>query len=256
MSTRGCVAVLQEGNGESFNDYGLSWRGVYNHFDSYPGGLGAEVHSYFAAVPPDDLPAVLRAMLEHNDWRDFLAGGVCEYCGKKGLGQPHTISGALGLDLDRWRTPEEMQAYYSDLPAWRGRTSEINRMVDSHFSTVKAVRETGYPDPEAKGHEHYTGPVESQHLTSERPNPLFIEWVYIVDPLDRKIHVLSHTDVEQLHQYNTLPSEDDRLQPENFGWNYGHCAYKHVLVGTASLDEPFDSERFRDPCGDGEPWPA
>ncbi len=204
MSTRGCVAVRQEGNGDKANDYGMSWRGVYNHSDSYPPWLGKEVHAFFAAVPPEDLPAVLRAMLEHDDWRDFLAGGLCEYCGKKGLGQPHSISG-------------EIFGYESD-----GK------------GTV--------PDPEGKYHEHNNGPVERQHVTSERPGPLFIEWVYIVDPLAREMSVLNFAQAEQLHQYDEASRRDETLQPENLAWNYGHCAFRHLMVGTYSLDEPFDTE--------------
>ncbi len=82
MSTRGCVAVRQEDG---------SWKGVYNHYDSYPAGLGEEVKKA-CANNADHLQEFCDEMLKYGDWRDFRDGGVCEYCGKTGLGQPVNIN--------------------------------------------------------------------------------------------------------------------------------------------------------------------
>lgn len=81
MSTRGCIAVKQ----------GEGWVGVYNHFDSYPTELGqkvwAELHK------SKDIKATADKMLRLGDFRNYEADGVCEYCGRSGLGQPHDITG-------------------------------------------------------------------------------------------------------------------------------------------------------------------
>jgi len=79
MSTRGCVAIKQGG----------SWVGVYNHSDSYPTGLGKELWDYLKEVK--DLKRFADELLSYDDWRNFRSGGVCQYCGKVGKGQPYPL---------------------------------------------------------------------------------------------------------------------------------------------------------------------
>ena len=62
MSTRGCVAI-KKGDG---------WVGVYNHFDSYPTGLGLEVweelHSLKKKGKVDEFEKRLLRCLEWGDY--------------------------------------------------------------------------------------------------------------------------------------------------------------------------------------------
>jgi len=98
MSTRGCVAIKKE----------RTWEGVYNHFDSYPSGLGQDLWDYLQGK---DLKEFAEELLNFGDWREYLNGGICEYCGKK-LGQPCNIS-VSNIDLvDRIGYPDPESKYH------------------------------------------------------------------------------------------------------------------------------------------------
>jgi len=138
MSTRGCVAIGTP----------KAWRGVYNHFDSYPTGLGIDVWDLL--LHEKDLNEFAERLLSFDDWRSYLSGGICEYCGKKTT-QPHSISGNIYIN-----------------------------------KTIK------HPDPECKYHQHDTYEnIEEAHVTHLNADPLFIEWVYVIDPQKREFHILS-----------------------------------------------------------------
>ena len=74
MSTRGAVAV---GTLES-------WRGVYCHSDSYPTCLGKHLYEHLQAELGSGrtLAEIGEDILHFDDWRNYLKGGVCEYCGQ------------------------------------------------------------------------------------------------------------------------------------------------------------------------------
>lgn len=103
MSTRGAVAIKTE----------TGWRGVYNHFDSYPEGLGKDVWDHLK-TQVDSLKDFATKLLETDDWRNYLGGGLCEYCGKRGLGQPHTINGTI-IGKDGIPDPEAKDHMHGDL---------------------------------------------------------------------------------------------------------------------------------------------
>lgn len=89
MSTRGFVGV---GTPDQFN-------ARYNHFDSYPTGLGAEVWATVQRFLQADrhVHGFATLLLGYTDWRQVASGGRCEYCGKiRGLGSNGTKS-AIGL---------------------------------------------------------------------------------------------------------------------------------------------------------------
>lgn len=142
MSTRGCVAVWTGRH---------RWRGVYNHSDSYPTGLGKELWDYLHQDGVD-LIKFGEELMHYGDWREYRNGGLCEYCGKVGVGQPHTISGDIYV------------AHHQDGQA--------------------------FPDPDATKHQHGTekARIRSEH---EKQEGLFIEWVYVIDPKRRTLTVLT-----------------------------------------------------------------
>lgn len=182
MSTRGCVAV---GTVDK-------WKGVYNHYDSYPSGLGEDLAKHIAEQTREGktLREIGDAILKFDDWRNYLAGGVCEYCGKM-TGQAHSISGAiLGVEEPK---PGE------------------------------------YPDPEAKHHKH-NDLSQDGHITSERSDPLFIEYVYVIDPDANAVHVLAHKNVDS-KVASLIPQGSGPQRLEDGSWDYGHCVYKHVYRG-------------------------
>ena len=227
MSTRGCVAIGTPAN----------WRGVYNHWDSYPTGLGHEVWCHLQTVLKDGktLEDFTREILTYDDWRAYLNRGICEYCGKRTT-QPHSISGTIFMRKEEFSTKDEMREYYRSLPAWQGKDTEIEAMVNREWKILESIERTGHPDPEARYHEHDTRPAEEQHVTSDNPDPLFIEWVYVIDPDSETLHVLAHNG--QARRTVPLdPGEWCRKEP-NGGWNYGHCIYWHELAGSFPLNGP------------------
>lgn len=204
MSTRGCVAVKTE----------EGWRGIYNHYDSYPTGLGRELWEELEEVDSNDFSENL---IEFTDWREYLNDGVCKYCGKKGLGQLVSISAKItGFDRDY------------DEDSSLGIDEEIKEKIE----------ETGYPDPEAEYHEHTLDgdiTVEDQQITHREPDPLFVEWVYVVDPEQEKMIILTHKSVER--EPGQEPYEGDGYEEIEPGvFDYGHCIYKHVKLAEVPLN--------------------
>lgn len=238
MSTRGCVAF---GTPEK-------WRGVYNHFDSYPTGLGREVWeraivNLASPANPRGLLVWRDKVLNFDDWRAYLAGGICEYCGKP-AGQPHSINGLICAHAGGARPLAELEREYLDkygpLPAWKDRAGELLKMAQEHWQIGENVRATGYPDPDAKYHQHNEGGARKQQLTERRCDPLFIEWIYIIDPDRQEMHVVAHRDVTPKgYKESIRPGNNHKRLPDG-SVDYGHCVYKHVLIKTFDLtkDEP------------------
>lgn len=200
MSTRGVVAVL--------NEDGKGWKGIYNHSDSYPTGLGADV---WEQLQKHGVEAVSADLLKFAEWDDYLEGGVCPYCGKK-AGAPHTFTmGIYGRGTTRtsnfaeggsdaqYKTKKEMTDYYQSLSAWKGRDAEIKQMVDREFELRERVAKTGYPDVKAQYHKHSKPGKESIITSRDRDNaaPLFYEWIYVLDPKTGTMTILHHYDTRK-----------------------------------------------------------
>jgi hypothetical protein len=190
MATRGCVAV---GTPDK-------WRGVYNHWDSYPTGLGISLayHIKKEIGQGKTFKQICEDILNYDDWRNYLNGGVCPYCGRK-ASQPHSISIILWV-------PKEIERIL--------RTDDKN--LEPHEIEIKNnLHKTGHPDPEIRYHKHEimgTERLKKLQITSEDVNPLEIEWVYVLDPDKERMYVLYSTEVA-LNQ-----------------WRY-------ALVGSFNLDE-------------------
>jgi len=191
MSTRGCVAVGTE----------KEWMGVYNHFDSYPRGLGKEVW-YHLTKKMRDLKQFAKEIKRYDDWRNYLKGGVCEYCGKKGLSQPYSIGKIYGYFELGKKDPE----------------------------LEENLRRTGYLDPEMKYHKH--GELKGPSMTSRNPDPLFIEWVYVINLGKRSLIILAN---ESDNKTNGAVRNYPILRKDGY-WDYGHCAFRHRKVAEIPLD--------------------
>lgn len=145
MSTRGVVAVGSLRN----------WEGIYNHSDSYPGGLGREVFNL--------------ALIEFN------RGQLGNFCRRL-------------MNQTRWET---------------------------------------FMDPTLQANAF-------GHITSRSPNPLHMEWVYVIDETQGALHVLASREVKGSLVKDPWPRPDPCPQRLKDGsWNYGNCSrYKHVKVCT------------------------
>ena len=223
MGTRGCVAVRQPGGG---------WRGVYNHFDSYPSGLGADL---YAEAKKHGLKKLSKEVLKFGDWREYLSKGICEYCGKK-VGQPHTIEGTIcgftGPDyfgdrkakLEAKTIEEFTEVLRTSFDGAFAGMAELNAV--RFWPIVQNIKKTGYPDPDAKHHKHGEGPKD--HMTEKNADCLYIEWLYVLDPVEDVIEVWTSRTVK------------GKLRKS------GVSEYEHVKVTTLSMKGPEpDWEKIR-----------
>ena len=217
MSTRGCVAV-KEGKG---------WRGVYNHSDSYPTGLGKELWDYLHKSEID-LHQFTEGLLEYGDWQEYLNNGICEYCGKR-AGQPCNISGLLIIIPGDKATKKDIRAYWNNMPWAPNDPERVALNIKQDIEILDNRRRTGYPDPEAKHHAHITK-VDGQ-ITNLDPDPLFIAWVYVIDPDRQVMTILAHKN----DKITDGPIREEPILRADGFWDYGHCAYKHVLVAEVDL---------------------
>lgn len=163
MGTRGAVAWLDKKG---------QWLGVYNHWDSYPTGLGIDV---LETVLEKGLDKVAADLQKYGDWREFKAEGVCEYCGKV-TGQPHSISGA----------------------ALMGRMLKPTDASKDAIEARNNIAATGYPDPHAKHHQHNDEDPKKNQFDPRR-DPLFMEWVYLLRPDTGTIEIYTHAGVPKGH---------------------------------------------------------
>ena len=218
MSVSGCVAVGDEKN----------WRGIYNHWDSQPTCLGQDLTDELTFWLKDlrrTLQEFCDELLKYTSWMEFKSAGVCPYCGKIGRGAPHTIKSFI---------------FFAGLPDKDLVAAEAEKLKERDDSISKEIlrnmEKTGYPDPECKWHKHTLddSSVESHHITSENPDPLFIEWVYIINPRKETIIVLHH-----VYDPRYDSDEQAREEPIKCGdwWDYGHCRCKHIKVTEVSIKD-------------------
>lgn len=196
---------------------GDGWRGVYNHSDSYPTWLGKKLWDHLQGR---DLEQFAKELLQYGDWREYLNAGICEYCGKK-AGHPHSISGVI------FALPG-----HEPIP-------EIQRNLSR----------TGYPDPEAKHHEH--GSVEDGQMTDQTADPLFIEWVYVIAPKNGCVTVLAHGTTTELKegQHGTWCRPSTMQELDGRQTQYGGHYYIHELAAQFSLSDA-EPDWGRVECGE------
>lgn len=215
MGTRGSVAVRQPGGG---------WLGVYNQFDSYPTGLGVDL---YAEAKKHGLKKLSKELLKYGDWREYLSDGICEYCGRK-VGQPHTIEGTIfgytGKDYfgDREKrlkaksVEELVEVLRSEFGGAFADMAEFNGA--RQWPIIKNMQKFGYPDPSGIYHKHGGGP--NDHLTDKDADALYIEWLYVLDPVEDVIEVWKNRSAKGKVRKSGVPE------------------YEHVKVTTISMKGP------------------
>lgn len=145
MSTQGVVAV---------GDL-TGWRGIYNNSDSYPTCLGANIRATLVEkiAGGQSLRSISENILLFDDWRNFISGGVCPYCGKITT-QPHSMSSDLVMNAG---SPDD------------------------------------FPDPECLRHSHEAMDLEDLQITNEDIDAEpYLEWIYIINVKSRLIHVIDN----------------------------------------------------------------
>ncbi len=219
MSTRGFVGI---GTAEQFN-------GRYNHFDSYPTGLGPEVWSTVQRFLHDDrhVNGFAKLLLGYTDWRQVASGGRCDYCGKI-TGQPHSISGLAFIPRDS--NAASITEYIDELQRSSVSAARARERAAEEWPIIENVRRTGYPDPEAKYHEHDADNPEDSAITPENVDWLFMEWAYIVDPARHMLYVL----VGCIETPITYRVEIIRPSGSRDHWN-NKTRYTSALVGSYDL---------------------
>lgn len=90
--------------------------------------------------------------------------------------------------------------------------------------------------------------VRSGKITSDDPDPLFLEWVYVLNPVKKTMTIYTHKAQPKYKEKPQFKSVD----PVRMGkyWDYGHCAYKHEIVEVVDLtsDEP-DWKKIEEKAG-------
>lgn len=230
MSTRGFVGI---GTPEQYN-------GRYNHYDSYPTGLGAEVWATVQEFRRRDghLHGFAQELLQYTDWRQLARHGICEYCGQR-TGQPHSINGLIAF-LDPAALPATKAALRREKLAMARRyhwpperRAQIPQEVDDEWDIIENFRTRGYPDPEARYHDHDPADPAMTAITPVTVDWLFMEWAYLIDPNHQQLHVM----VGAILTPVTYTVEIIRANGTRESWR-NRERFTGALVGTYDLTGP------------------
>ena len=227
MSTRGFVGIGTPDH----------WDARYNHWDSYPTALGADVwHTAQQFLQQDGhLQGFARRLLGFTDWRQMTSDGICEYCGQH-TGHPHSINGRIAF-IDRDALPSSRQDLVRQLRAqgkkfgWdTARQASILVKATEEWAIVENLHHTVYPDPQVLYHQH-DDPAHAA-ITPDTAGWTFMEWGYIVDPSLLTLHVYKG--------FVTTPISYEKLfiRPSGQTDHYTSHRYTGILTHTLVLTEP------------------
>jgi len=133
---RGAVGIMTD------NDE--AWLGVYINDGSNPITFGSQLW-WMLQENWKCLERWGKSLLECGYWEEFQNGGLCPYCGKFGVGQPHRVKGSV------------IHLYESKGP--------------------KSIA----PDPHCNGHSHLPT-MPTVVSTNEMTDGMWVEWAYVLDP--------------------------------------------------------------------------
>ena len=89
--------------------------------------------------------------------------------------------------------------------------------------------------------EYFTGDLSRKAayvatpITSDDPDPLWIEWFYVLDPETSSLHVLRSVLVKSSYERR---EGEHPWQRDDGAWEYGHTAAKLVEIATLYMDRP------------------
>jgi hypothetical protein len=151
---------------------GLGWFGLHHIGDPTPSILGAQVWRHLQ----EDihyLKSIRKRLLAYKSWDEYINDGLCPYCGKYDKGMPVAIH-----------------------PELYSKTNQIGLYLpDPEATDSKTTLAT---DPEAKQHKH----IKHRNLISAdnaKEDGVFIEWVYVIDPLSYELNILKSVRGEGTH---------------------------------------------------------
>jgi hypothetical protein len=235
MSTRGFVGM---GIPDQFH-------ARYNHYDSYPSGLGPKVWTTVRQFLSDDgdLHGFARTLLGYTDWRQMETGGLCEYCGQR-TGQPHSISGLISVpdsdaaSLAEYQETLEQDALQRHAAIERAAlrpllAKQAWKQAIAEWRIIENRRRTGYPDPDAQHHQHDSGDPENSAITPENIDWLFMEWGYLIDPDAHTLHVM----VGCIETPVTYTIDIIRPNGDHEAWTH-KTRYTGALLGSYDLRKP------------------
>lgn len=160
MLARGCIAIKTKDG----------WRGIYNHWDSYPSWLGKELWDF---IKRNKAEAIAKAIEQHpGGFRSFPSECYCH--------------------------------------------SEFSKKNGSC----------------AKDSPLYNTSTPSGIIDSQNANPLFVEWVYIIDPDKQTMTILTN---QSDNMTNGIPRGEKAIKRNDGYYDYGHCAFRHVEVAKINL---------------------
>ncbi len=227
MSTRGFVGIGTPDH----------WDARYNHWDSYPTELGANVRRTAQQFLQQDghLQGFAQRLLGFTDWRQMASDGLCEYCGQR-TGHPHSINGQIAflnrdaLPTSRQDIVRQMRAYAKEFQWGAARQAHILVDATEEWAIVENLQTTGYPDPTALYHQH-DDPAHAA-ITPATVNWAFMEWGYIVDPTLLTLHVYKGCVATPI-SYEQL-----FIRPSGQTDHYASHRYTGILTHTLLLTEP------------------
>ncbi len=141
---RGAVGIM--------TDDADGWVGVYINDGSNPISFGSQLWNMLQANWKC-LDRWGKSLLECGYWEEFQNGGLCQFCGKFGVGQPHRIKGSV---YDQY-----------------------------HSMGPKSLA----PDPFCNGHTHLPA-MPTVSSINEETDGLWVEWAYVLDPQTYNLSIL------------------------------------------------------------------
>jgi len=162
---RGSVAIRQadtvtlEGDVE-FRD--KNWLGVFINDDSNPVKFGSqlweELQDHWQC-----LGRFADNLLKCSYWDEYKRGGLCQFCGKFGVGQPNAVSGHI-FKLVQENGPKSMA-----------------------------------PDPNSTWHTHIK-PMPAIEAKNSIDDGMWIEWAYVLDPKKYSLEILKAVRLKGFHE--------------------------------------------------------
>jgi hypothetical protein len=159
---RGSVAIRQADS----SDGEKNWLGVFINEKSNPIEFGSQLW-YEIQDHWKSLDRFATNLLKCGYWDEYKNGGLCQYCGKFGVGQPNTVSGYI------FKLVQENEKY------------------------------SMAPDPNSVYHNHIK-PQPRLEAKNAIDDGLWIEWVYIIDPKTYSLEILKAVRAKGFHNVTRL----------------------------------------------------